>query len=74
MQRCGMKLRRKFVTNDDGTLSCVGWESDNEEGAREEWHVANTKNLEEESTLIEACFEYVSYSDKDSVTICHKRK
>jgi hypothetical protein len=24
--RCGTKLRRKFVTNSDGTLSCVGWE------------------------------------------------
>jgi hypothetical protein len=29
--RCGMKLRRKFVTNSDGILSCVGWEPDTEE-------------------------------------------
>ena len=74
MQRCGMKLRRKFVTNDDETLSSSGWEPHNEQGARDEWHVTHTKNLEEESTLIEECFEYVSCSDKDSVTICHKRK
>jgi hypothetical protein len=29
-KRCGIKLRRKFVTNPDGTLSCVGWEPDTE--------------------------------------------
>jgi hypothetical protein len=29
-KRCGMRLRRKFVTNSDGTLACVGWEPDNE--------------------------------------------
>ncbi|HML03826.1 MAG TPA: hypothetical protein VK487_10725 [Candidatus Bathyarchaeia archaeon] len=27
-QRCGIKLRRKFEKNSDGTLSCVGWEPD----------------------------------------------
>lgn len=25
-KRCGMKLMRRFVTNSDGTISCVGWE------------------------------------------------
>jgi hypothetical protein len=34
-KRCGTKLRRKLVTNSDGTLSSIGWEPDNEErGAR----------------------------------------
>ena len=37
--RCGMKLRRKFVRNSDGTLSCVGWEPDNEEGDKEYSHI-----------------------------------
>jgi len=31
-KRCSIKLRRKLVTNSDGTLSSVGWEPDNEEG------------------------------------------
>jgi hypothetical protein len=30
-KRCGVRLRRKLVTNSDGTLSCVGWEPDTEE-------------------------------------------
>ena len=30
-KRCGAKVRRKFVTNSDGTMSCVGWEPDTEE-------------------------------------------
>jgi formamidopyrimidine-DNA glycosylase len=30
-KRCGAKIRRKLVTNSDGTLSCVGWEPDTEE-------------------------------------------
>ena len=30
-KRCGAKIRRKLVTNSDGTLSCVGWEPNNEE-------------------------------------------
>jgi len=34
-RRCGVKLRRKFVTNSDGTLSCVGWEPDAEETSKE---------------------------------------
>lgn len=24
--RCGVAMKRKIVTNPDGTLSCVGWE------------------------------------------------
>lgn len=34
-KRCGVKLRRKFANNSDGTLSCVGWEPDNEEVNKE---------------------------------------
>jgi hypothetical protein len=34
-KRCGVKLRRKLVTNSDGTLSCVGWEPDTEETNKE---------------------------------------
>jgi hypothetical protein len=34
-KRCGIKLRRKFATNSDRTLSCVGWEPDAEETERE---------------------------------------
>jgi len=33
--RCGMKLSRKFVTNSDGTLACVGWEPDTGETDKE---------------------------------------
>jgi len=29
-KRCGVKLKRIFTTNSDGTLSCVGWEPDTE--------------------------------------------
>jgi hypothetical protein len=34
-KRCGIKLRRKLVTNSDGTLSSVGWEPDTEETDKE---------------------------------------
>jgi hypothetical protein len=34
-KRCGIKLKRRFVTNSDGTLSCVGWEPDTEETDKE---------------------------------------
>lgn len=34
-KRCGIKLMRRFVKNSDGTLSCVGWEPDNEETDKE---------------------------------------
>ncbi|MEM4733345.1 MAG: hypothetical protein QXD70_02325 [Candidatus Bathyarchaeia archaeon] len=40
----------------------------------DEWHVATAKNLEEETKLIEAGFEYVRYSEKDEVAIYRKRK
>ena len=40
----------------------------------EEWHAAHAKNLEEESKLIKAGFEYVRYSEKDEVAIYRKRK
>ena len=33
--RCGIRLKRIFATNSDGTLSCVGWEPDNEETDKE---------------------------------------
>jgi len=38
----------------------------------DEWHVAHARNLEEESKLIEAGFEYVRYSEKDQVAIYRK--
>jgi len=34
-KRCGIKLRRKLVTNSDGTLSCVGREPDTEGSEKE---------------------------------------
>ena len=40
----------------------------------DEWHVAHAKNLEEESKLLEAGFEYVRYSDRDGVAIYRMRK
>jgi hypothetical protein len=36
--------------------------------------VAHVENLEEESKLIEAGFEFVRYSDKDGVAISCKSK
>lgn len=44
------------------------------DGLGDEWHVAHAKDLQEESKLIEAGFEYVRYSDKDQVAIHRKRK
>jgi hypothetical protein len=32
-----------------------------------EWHVAHARNLEEENKLVEAGFEYVRYSKKDTL-------
>jgi integrase len=40
----------------------------------DEWHVAHAKDLDEESKLIRAGFEYVRYSDRDEVAIYRKRK
>ena len=39
-----------------------------------EWHVAHTKNLDEEEELIEAEFEQVGCNDKDEVAIYRKRR
>ncbi len=36
------------------------------------WQVAYAKNLEEETKLTEAGFEYVRYSEKDGVAIYRK--
>jgi len=38
------------------------------------WHVTHAKNLNEESKLIEAGFEFIRYSEKDGVAIYRKRK
>lgn len=39
-----------------------------------DWHVAQARNLEEESKLIEEGFEYVRCSERDQVAIYRKRK
>ena len=55
-------------TRNNGSIhSTDNYESD-------EWNVAHARNLQEESKLIEAGFEYVRYSDKDQVAIYRKRK
>jgi len=60
-------LRHKKLENNEIYTHLINFESD-------ERHVAHAKNLEEESKLIEAGFEYVRYSDKDDVSIYRKRK
>ena len=60
-------LGHKKLENTEIYTHLVNFESD-------EWHVAHAKNLEEESKLIEAGFEYVRYSEKDAVAIYRKRK
>ena len=60
-------LRHKKLENNEIYTHLINFESD-------EWHVAHAKNLEEESKLIEAGFEYVRYSEKDDVAIYKKRK
>jgi integrase len=60
-------LGHKKLENTDMYTQLINFESD-------EWHVAHARNLEEENKLIEAGFEYVRYSDKDSVAIYRKRK
>jgi len=40
----------------------------------DEWHTAHTRNLEEESKLIEVGFEYVRYSEKEEVSVYWKWK
>jgi len=60
-------LGHKKLENTDIYTHLINFESD-------EWHVAHAKDLNEESKLIEAGFEYVRYSEKDDVAIYRKRK
>jgi integrase len=60
-------LGHKKLDTTDMYTQLMNFESD-------EWNVAHARNLEEESKLIEAGFEYVRYSDKDQVAIYRKRK
>jgi integrase len=60
-------LGHKKLENTDMYTQLINFESD-------EWHVSHARNLEEESKLIEAGFEYVRYSDRDGVAIYRKRK
>jgi hypothetical protein len=60
-------LGNKKLENTNLYIQLINFESD-------EWHVAHARNLEEEGKLIEACFEYVRYSNKDEVAIYRKRK
>jgi len=60
-------LGHKKLENTDMYTQLINFESD-------EWHVAHSRNLEEESKLIETGFEYVRYSEKDQVAIYRKRK
>jgi len=60
-------LGHKKIENTEIYTHLINFESD-------EWHVAHAKNLEEETKMIEAGFEYVRYSDKDRVAIYRKRK
>jgi hypothetical protein len=60
-------LGHKKLENTDLYTQLINFETD-------EWHVAHTRNLEEENKLIEAGFEYVRYSEKDEVAIYGKRK
>ena len=58
---------RKSVKNTDFYTQLMNFESD-------EWHTAHTRNLEEESKLIEVGFEYVRYSEKEEVSVYWKWK
>jgi integrase len=60
-------LGHSKLENTDRYTQLINFEND-------EWHAAHARNLEEENKLIEAGFEYVRYSDKDSVAIYRKRK
>ncbi len=60
-------LGHKKLENTDFYTQLINFESN-------DWHVAHARNLEEESKLIEAGFEYVRYSEKDQVAIYRKRK
>ncbi len=60
-------LGHKQLKNTEIYTQLINFESD-------EWNVAHAKDLDEESKLIEAGFEYVRYSDRDEVAIYRKRK
>jgi hypothetical protein len=60
-------LGHKNIENTDHYTHLLNFESD-------EWHVSYATNLEEESKLIEAGFEFIRYSEKDQVAIYRKRK
>jgi hypothetical protein len=60
-------LGHKKLKNTDFHTKLLNFESDG-------WHVAHTRNFEEENKLIEAGFEYVRYSGKDKVAIYRKPK
>jgi integrase len=60
-------LGHKKLETTDLYTQLISYKSD-------EWNVAHARNLEEESKLIEAGFEYVRYSEKDEVAIYRKRK
>jgi site-specific recombinase XerC len=60
-------LGHKKLENTDFYTQLINFESD-------EYHLSYARNLEEESKLIEAGFEYVRYSEKDGVAIYRKRK
>ncbi len=60
-------LGHKKLENMEIYTQLISFEND-------DWHVSTAKNLEEESKLLEAGFEYVRYSDRDEVAIYRKRK
>ncbi|MCW4043914.1 MAG: tyrosine-type recombinase/integrase [Candidatus Bathyarchaeota archaeon] len=59
-------LGHKQLKNTEIYTHLLNFESD-------DWHVSFAKNLDEETKLIEAGFEYVRYSEKDEVAIYRKR-
>lgn len=60
-------LGHKKLENTELYTHLINFESD-------DWHVAHARDIDEESKLLEAGYEYVRYSDKDSVAIYRKRK
>ena len=60
-------LGHKKLENTELYTHLINFESD-------EWHVAHARDIDEESKLLEAGYEYVRYSDKDCVAIYRKRK
>jgi integrase len=60
-------LGHKKLENTDFYTQLLNFEND-------EWHAAHATNLQEETKLIEAGFEFVRYSEKDQVAIYRQRK